>query len=275
MRILLAMIVSGLLAAPVVAQEVVAQALPKAELGLQLSMSTEDNGSISGSPRLTFNVTPLTAFEVTMDVRNPGTEAFGTRTSGQSAGVHLRQALLSSDRWHLFGVVGAGATRRVISAPGFRFTETDPVGYIGQTVQVDAAPWLALRADVRLTVGESPELRGMLGGVVPLGRVSTPGTRRQALAATDSLGNGLAIGAVSGAVGGGLLFGWAGSVLCEDDPCDTFTLKAAAFGTASGAVVGGLLGAVVDSLFKGQRAVQVTPVAGPSTRGGHVTVRWR
>lgn len=252
-----------------------AQDLPRTELGLQVSAHTSDDGSISWSPRITFNFTPLTAIEGTVDVRQPGTDSFGIRSSGQTAGVHLRQALWASDRWQVFGLFGGGISRTVIRAPAFEFTDTEPSLHIGQAVQFDATRRLSLRADIRLAINENGGLRGLLGGVVPIGRLPGSATRQQALGGRDSLGNGLAIGAASGAVTGAVFFGLVGSVLCEDDPCDRAIFLTATYGAGSGAVVGGLIGAMIDSLIKGAPAVQVTPLVNPSVRGGNVAVRWR
>lgn len=266
-----------------------AQEVRRVEAGLQLSAHTADRGTVGWSPRLTLNITPLTAVEFTADLRQPRTDPFGQRFSGQAAGVHLRQALWTSGAWHLSGTFGAGVNRWVLDVPeqvldlpdrrlvypASRLTEVGPVVYIGQAVQVDVARRFALRADARLTIGENGGLRGMLGAVVPLGPADPAGTKRNALDRRDSLGNGLAIGAASGAVTGGALFGWAGWMLCEGGPCDRFVLKTSAFGLVSGAVVGGLLGAMVDSLITGPPAVQVAPVVTPGTRGGQVAVTWR
>lgn len=267
----------------------VAQDLPRTELGLHVSAHTSDDGSISWSPRITFNFTPLTAVEGTVDVRQPGTDTFGIRSSGQSAGVHLRQALWANDRWQIFGVFGGGISRRTTEVPvqtlerpegtviypAFQFTDTEPALHVGQAVQFDAARRLSLRVDIRLAINANVGLRGMVGGVVPLGRLAAPETRQQALGRRDSLGNGLAIGAASGAVTGAVFFGLMGWALCEDDPCERLALATGTFGAASGAVVGGLIGALIDSLIKGKPAVQVTPAVSPTTRGGHVVVLWR
>lgn len=255
--------------------------LPKLELGAQVSTEASDDWPISWSPRITFNVTPLTAVEVTVDLQHPTTDTFGLRSSGQHASVHLRQALWASGRWQIFGVFGAGIGRTMIDSapaafPPVRFSETEPALHVGQAVQVDVARRLSVRADLRLAIHENGGLRGMVGGVVPLGRLPVPGTRQQALAERDSLANGLAIGAATGGVTGGVLFGFMGWALCEDDPCERFALATATFGTVSGAMVGGLVGAAIDGLIKGKpTTVQVVPVVGPSARGGHVTVSWR
>jgi len=260
-------------------------ALPRIELGTQVSTEASERWPVSWSPRITFNFTPLTAIEGTVDLQHPTTEAFGIRSSGQHVSVHLRQALWASGRWQIFGVFGAGIGRTVIESSGqtlgtvvfppSRFTETEPAVHVGQAVQFDAARWLSLRADVRLAISENGGLRGMVGGVVPLGRLAALGTRQQALAERDSLANGLAIGAATGAVTGGVFFGLMGWALCEDDPCDRFALATGTFGAVSGATVGGLVGALIDSLIKGKPAVKVTPGVGNTSRGGQVTVTWR
>jgi len=226
------------------------QRIPRVEFGAQVSRQTGERGALAGSPRITWNVTPLTAVEVGADIRRSPALRFGSRTQSEAAHVHLRQSLLSSERWQLFGVVGVGAVHSTTRFEGAssEFVETSPTVHVGSAAQFRATPWLDFRADLRLTLSEGSGIRGMVGAVVPVGRLPVQpagytGNKK------DSLANGITAGAITGAVGVGTLFGFYGRALCENTDCDAFTIKAAAFGAVSGAVVGGLVGAVIDGLI--------------------------
>jgi hypothetical protein len=160
---------------------------PVVESGVQVSKKIDDPGGVTWTPRITFNLTHLTALEGTADILKAFENEFegGTRTSARGFSVHWRQTLFTSGRWHIFGVLGAGTNRveqnfpeRVFQGrdgpvviPASTFVDTEPVAHLGPGVQVELAPWLALRGDVRLTVGDNNGgVRGMVGGVIPLGR---------------------------------------------------------------------------------------------------------
>ena len=158
---------------------------PAAELGVQISKKIDDPGGTTWSPRITLNLSPLTAIEGAADIRQPHLNEFGTRTTSRGFSVHWRQRLFASGRWQIYGVLGGGVSRieqdvpeRIIQGrdgpevfPRILFIDTEPVVHLGPAVQLEAAPWLALRGDVRLTIGDNNGgLRGMIGAVVPLGR---------------------------------------------------------------------------------------------------------
>jgi hypothetical protein len=98
--------------------------------------------------------------------------------------LHWRQTLFTSGRWQVFGVLGAGGGRLVQDIPeqifegrdgpevfpAHTFVDSGFAAHLGPAVQFEAAPWLALRADLRLTAGHSSGMRGLVGAVVPLGR---------------------------------------------------------------------------------------------------------
>ena len=160
---------------------------PAVELGAQASKKIDDHAQLTWSPRITLNLTHLTAIEGTADLQKTFGPEFegGARTSARGFAAHWRQTLFTSGRWQVFGVLGGGLNRveqnfpeRIIPGrdgpevvPAFTFVDTDFVAHLGPGVQVELAPWLALRGDVRLTVGDNNGgLRGMVGGVIPLGR---------------------------------------------------------------------------------------------------------
>lgn len=157
---------------------------PKIEWGVQASTQTGEEGATTWSPRLTVNFTPLTAIEASADFRQPKASPFGTRTTGQAYTLHWRQTLFTSGRWQVFGVFGAGGTRRVYKfpeqifegrdgpqvIPAHSFVESGLAVQIGPAVQVEVARWLALRGDLRLTLSDHGGLRGMVGAAVPVGR---------------------------------------------------------------------------------------------------------
>ncbi|HUR21500.1 MAG TPA: hypothetical protein VMZ90_11865 [Vicinamibacterales bacterium] len=327
---------------------------PAVELGVQASKKFVDPTPVTLSPRVTLNLTHLTAIEGTADIRRSFVEPYegGTRTSSRGLSAHWRQTVFASGRWQVFGVLGAGTNRveqnypeLVVQGrdgpevrPAFTFVNTEFVAHLGPAVQVEVAPWLALRGDVRLTVGDNNGgVRGMVGGVIPIGRFragdrparstpplaawqrvkpgrevwvttntgslvhgeiaaitgSTLSVRQQDRDVTinlddvrfvegrDSLKNGFFIGAGSGAVAGGLLFGWASSVFCESDSCNSLEAVAVLFGAASGAAVGGLVGAMVDGIIPGRQTlfagntIRVMPAMTPTEKALNVTIRWR
>ena len=327
---------------------------PAVELGAQVSKKIEDPAPITWSPRITLNLTHLTAIEGTADIQKSFEPEFegGARTSARGFGAHWRQALFTSGRWQVFGVLGAGMNRveqnfpeRIFQGrdgpeivPAFTFIDTDPVAHLGPAVQVELAPWLALRGDLRLTVGDNNGgVRGMVGGVIPIGRFRAgdrptgsapplaawqrvkPGRevwvttntgslvhgevaeisnssltiRRQSGGVTvkldevrlvegrDGLKNGFVIGAASGAVAGGVLFGWAASTFCESDSCDGVEGVAVLLGAASGIAVGGLVGAMVDGIIPGKQSlfestgIRVIPVLSSKTTAVDIKIHWR
>ena len=158
---------------------------PVVELGAQVSKKIDDAGGSTWTPRITFNLTHLTALEGTAEIRKSFQNEFGTRTSARGYSGHWRQTLFTSGRWQVFGALGAGINRveqnfpeRIVQGrdgpvviPATTFVDSDLVAHLGPGVQVELAPWLALRGDVRLTVGDNNGgIRGMVGGVIPLGR---------------------------------------------------------------------------------------------------------
>src|SRR5688572_14087133 len=160
---------------------------PVVELGAQVSKKIDDPAPFTWTPRVTLNLTHLTAIEGTADILKSFENELegGTRTSARGFSVHWRQTLFTSGRWHIFGVLGAGMNRveqnfpeRVFQGrdgpvviPASTFVDSDFVAHLGPGVQVELAPWLSLRGDVRLTVGDNNGgIRGMVGGVIPLGR---------------------------------------------------------------------------------------------------------
>jgi hypothetical protein len=160
---------------------------PAVEVGVQVSKKIEDPAPIAWSPRVTVNLSHLTAVEGTADLLKSFEPEFegGTRTSSRGFAVHWTQTLFTSGRWQVFGVLGAGMNRveqdfpeRVFQGrdgpevmPAHTFVDTEPVAHLGPAVQVEVAPWLALRGDVRLTIGDNNGgVRGMVGGVIPIGR---------------------------------------------------------------------------------------------------------
>ena len=329
---------------------------PAAELGVQVSRKIGDPAQtpVRWSPRVTVNLTHLTAIEGTADILKPFTEPYegSPRTSARGFSGHWRQTLFTSGRWQIFGVLGAGINRveqnvpeRVFQGrdgpviqPAYTVVNSDFMAHIGPGVQVELAPWLALRGDVRLTVGDNNGgVHGLVGAVIPIGRFRAgdrPTGSPAPLAAwqrvkpgkevwvttdsgalvhgevaafsnnaltvhqlgrdvtirldevrlvegRDSLKNGFFIGAGSGAIAGGLLFGWAASTFCESESCDGVEGVAVVLGAASGIAVGGLVGAMVDGIIPGKRVlfertgIRVIPVLSPRTKSLDLTFSWR
>lgn len=252
-RLVVALIVT-LIPVTAVAQET---RMPRVEFAGHVSAQTGRQQSATWSPRITWNVTPLSAVEATADFGTVDDRSW-RRASGRGYSLHWRQSLLRRDRWQLFGVLGVGNSdtttvypRHVVDVgdyswdiPEQTIRETSVAVHVGPAAQVQVAPWLSLRADVRLTLSENGGVRGMIGAVVPVGTLPpNPG-----FANRDRLDNGIRYGAVTGAISGGALFTWAALALCDRDDCGRFALSAITFGTVSGAAVGGLVGAMIDSL---------------------------
>ncbi len=232
---------------------------PRLEVGAQISGQIGERASVTWTPRLTVNLSPDAALELSADFRQPLEEPFRMAESGQSGSVHLRQSLWHHGRWHVFGVVGGGVRRTSIYFPGVtdvgsaqprtfrpsRFVEWGAAAHVGPAVQMQVARWLSLRADVRMEFSNSGGLRGMLGAAFPLGQLPT-GTRARQRPA-DSLVNGVAIGsgvgAVTGVLGGVLL----AALVCEND-CAGNGVAFVAATTATGTAIGGLLGAIIDAV---------------------------
>ena len=162
---------------------------PVVEVGAQVSkkIGGPEQVPVTWSPRVTLNLTHLTAIEGTADIQKSFVEGYegAPRTSSRGFSAHWRQTLFTSGRWQVFGVLGAGINRveqnypeRIFQGrdgpevmPAFTFVDSEPVAHLGPAVQVELARWLALRGDVRLTVGDNNGgLHGMVGGVIPIGR---------------------------------------------------------------------------------------------------------
>jgi len=149
---------------------------PSVEVGVQASIQIEQEAARAWSPRITLNLTPTTALEGTADIR-PAQQTSFARLSGQAYSLHWRQTLFTSGRWQVFGVLGAGGGRLVHDvpdipdvSPAYTYVDSGLAAHLGPAVQFEAARWLALRADLRLTAGNGSGIRGMVGAVVPLGR---------------------------------------------------------------------------------------------------------
>lgn len=280
-RLIATVILVGFALIPVAARAQ-ATALPRLELSTQVSTQTGNQHAATWSPRLTFAVAPLSALEVTADLRPTTADAWGTRSSAQSYGLHLRQTLWSRGRLQVFGVVGGGREHTTVSFRGrvletrdgmvtygpYQFSEDTMALHIGTAVQFEASPYLALRSDLRLAVGQDAGLRGMIGGVIPLGRrFQADSSRANPLAGHDSLANGMAIGAATGGVALGLTSGVYAGIFCgETNDCGVASAALVIVGTVTGAALGGVVGAVVDSLI-----IHTTP----TSTSAAVAVRWR
>ena len=313
---------------------------PAVEVGTQFSELVDDPAPYAWSSRLTVNLTPRTAIEGTADIQRSLKLAGVTRISVRDFSAHWRQTVFTSGRWQIFGVLGAGTVRVEDNffPEGFVFSRSGFVAHLGPAVQVELAPWLALRGDLRLTLGSVDSGgRAMVGAVIPIGRFrageppveSTPppagwhGVRpgREVWVTTntgslvhgeiaaisgstltlreqdrevrirlddvrlvqgrDSLKNGFIIGAVPGAVGGGLVLGALFSAICGSENCDLSVPVAVLIGAAGGGAVGGIIGVIVDGLISGRQtlfrgsATVVTPVITPNRKSIDVAIRWR
>lgn len=217
---------------------------PRLEVGGQVSAQTAEPGSTTWTTRLTVNLRPDTALEFSGDFRQPGSDPFRRRESGQTAAIHFRQTLWENDRWQVFGVVGGGVRRSARDFSQFRFVEWGPAVHVGPAVQVAVARRLTLRADVRLSLSETSGLRGMIGAAVPLGQLPAGTRARQGKG--DSLVNGVAIGTGVGALTGALAGAFLAAALCEGD-CGDNGVGFVAVTASTGAGIGGLLGAIIDA----------------------------
>lgn len=75
---------------------------PTVESGAQVSKKIDDPAPVTWSPRLTLNLTHLTAIEGTVDIQKPFEPEFegGARTSARGFGAHWRQALFNQRYRH-------------------------------------------------------------------------------------------------------------------------------------------------------------------------------
>lgn len=232
---------------------------PRLEIGGQMSGQTGERAAVAWTPRLTVNLRPDTALELSADLRQPLDDPLRATESGRGGSVHLRQTLWEGGRWQLFGVVGGGVRRTSLHFPGYtevgpaqprtfhpsRFVEWGSAAHIGPAVQAQVARRLMLRADVRMEFSESAGLRGMIGAAIPLGALPA-GTRARQRPA-DSLVNGVAIGSGVGALSGALAGALLAAVFCEDD-CAAGGIAFVSAATVTGTAVGGLLGAIIDAV---------------------------
>ena len=161
---------------------------------LRDSTAPGDSAPVAWSLRLTVNVKRRTAIEGTADIQKSYRDSFGSgaRTSARELSVHWRQTVFTSGRLQVFGVLGAGRNRVERHVPEWiqsgqvrppiSLVVSEFVAHLGPAVQVELAPWLALRGDVRATLGQRDSgVRGMLGAVIPIGRIrdgerATPST---------------------------------------------------------------------------------------------------
>ena len=159
---------------------------PVVELGVQGSKRTGFEGAVAWSPRLTVPLKPRTAIEGTTDIQKPFTFGGGYRKSARTFSVHWRQTVFTSGRLQIFGVLGGGRNRVETDVPerayqlpdGRRFVEpahtsvaSEFVAHFGPAVQVELAPWLALRGDLQGIIGQRDQgVRGMVGAVIPIRR---------------------------------------------------------------------------------------------------------
>ena len=336
---------------------------PIVELGAQGSKRISDEG-VAWALSLTVPLTRRTAIEATADVQKSFELMWegGTRRSAREFSVHWRQTVFTSGRWQIFGLLGAGRDRvehhypeRILHGrvePASTNVQSEFVAHFGPAVQVQLAPWLALRGDVRLALGERDRgVNVLVGAVIPIGRhraadphgaavpaTAIPGTKpkparsapppekwrrlkpgREVWVTTntgslvhgdivaisdsglsireqdrevtirlddvrlvegrDGLMNGFLIGAVPGAVAGGLVFFSAASGICGS--CDINEGAWILPGAVAGGIVGGLLGMMVDGLNPGRQTLfggsttVVTPVITPTKKAIDVAIRWQ
>ena len=328
---------------------------PIVELGVQGSKRIRDEG-VAGALRLTLPLTRRTAIEATADIQKSFELKWegGTRRSARQFSVHWKQTVFTSGRLQIFGVLGAGRNRvehnypdRIVPGhvePAHTNVQSEFVAHFGPAVQVELARWLALRGDLRHTLGErDPGVNVLVGAVIPIGRHRaadapsvpakpaqstplpdkwrrlkpgrevwvwvTPGTRSlvhgdivaisdssltireqgrevtirlddvRLVEGVDSKKNGFLIGAVPGAVVGGLVFFSAASSICGS--CDIDEGAWIVPGAVAGGLVGGLIGMMVDGLNTGRQTLfgsgttVVTPVITPTKKAIDVAIRWR
>src|SRR5687767_14502588 len=85
---------------------------PVVELGAQGTTRTGGNETPVGwALRLTVPLKRGTAIEGTADIQKSWEFGGGNRRSAREFSVQWRQTLLTSGRWHVFGVLGAGRNR--------------------------------------------------------------------------------------------------------------------------------------------------------------------
>ena len=152
---------------------------PIVELGAQGSKKIGDKAPVAWSLRLTVPLKPRIAIEAAADIQKSyvNEDVGGARTSVRELSVHWRQTVFTSGRWQIFGLLGVGRNREErryepIGLP-ITFVVSHFAAHIGPAVQVELAPWLALRGDLRGTIGNNGRnsgVRGMVGAVIPIGR---------------------------------------------------------------------------------------------------------
>ena len=166
------------------------------ELGAQGSKRIHDSAPVALSLRLTvpLHLQRRTAIEVTADIQKSYVfeREFGgvTRRSARGFSAHWRQTVFTSGRWQIYGVLGGGRNRvdhdvpeQVFQTkdgprvtPAYRFAASEFVAHFGPAVEVELAPWLAFRGDLRGTIGDDNRgVRGMVGAVIPFGRSRATG----------------------------------------------------------------------------------------------------
>jgi hypothetical protein len=127
-----------------------------------------------------------TAIEGTADIQKPWEFGGGYRTSAREFSIQWRQTVFASGRVKIFGVLGGGRNRVETHVPEIDYeipgigrrvepahtsVRSEFVTHLGPAVQVELARWLALRADLRLTLGKHEGgTRGMVGAVIPIRR---------------------------------------------------------------------------------------------------------
>ena len=159
---------------------------PVVELGAQATERTSDNDApVAWALRLTVPLKRRTAIEATADIQKSW-EYAGYRRSAREFSVQWRQTVFASGRWQIFGVLGGGRNRVETHVPEIDYeipgigrrvepahtsVRSEFVTHLGPAVQVELARWLALRADLRLTLGKHEGgTRGMVGAVIPIRR---------------------------------------------------------------------------------------------------------
>jgi hypothetical protein len=335
---------------------------PIVELGAQVSKKASDSGLVGQALRLTVPLKRLTAIEVTADVQTSAVVVapFQRETSEREFSVHWRQTVFASGRLQIFGVLGGGRNRvetndeRIVQGRVElvdRSVVSEFVAHFGPAVQVELAPWLALRGDLHGIIGQRDSgVRGMVGAVIPIRRsrggdppsAPAPATIPDAkpkpagskfppanwrrlkpgrevwvttntgslvhgdivaisdssltileqgrevtirlddvrwVEGRDGLRNGFLIGAVPGAVAGGVSAYSVASGICGS--CDINGSAWILPGAVAGGIVGGLLGMMVDGLIPGRQTLfwgnttVVMPVITPSKKAIDVAIRWR
>jgi hypothetical protein len=168
---------------------------PVVELGAQGSKRINDSAPVAWALRLTLPLGRQTAIEATADIQRTFVfeKEYGgdERRSARGFSAHWRQTVFTSGRVQIFGVLGAGTNRvehdvpeRVFQTkdgpgvtPADRWAVSEFVVHFGPAVQVELAPWLALRGDLRGRLGSQHSgVRGLVGAVIPIrgGRTVNP-----------------------------------------------------------------------------------------------------